>query len=124
MMAKLLERLPKMAAVILTVLVVGACEIRLRDDENQTTRAASTDQPADPAAAKLAECRSVTYEQIDVLSDCRKAWAEQRRQFLGQGGLAAPSENGASEPGSLLFVLKDQSRLPPAAPSIPQNEKE
>jgi conjugative transfer region protein TrbK len=124
MMTKLLERLPKMAAAVLAVLVLAACEIRLRGHENQSPPTTSTDQSADPAAVKLAECRSVTYEQKDALSDCRKAWAEQRRQFLGQGRLAAPSDNGASQPGSLLSVPKDQSRLPPVAPSIPQSEKE
>jgi conjugative transfer region protein TrbK len=125
MMTKLLERLPKMAAVllaVLVVLVVAACAIRLRGDENRTTPAASTDQPTDLGAAKLAECRSVTYEQKDALSDCRKAWAEQRRRFLGRAKLAAPSDSGASQSGSL--VPKDQSRLPPASPSIPENEKE
>ena len=42
---------------------------------------------SDPLAAKLAECRSVTYEQKDALTECRKAWAEKRRQFLGQDAL-------------------------------------
>jgi conjugative transfer region protein TrbK len=124
MMTKLLERLPKMAAVLLAVLIVAACTIRLRGDENQTAPTTPTDQSADPGAAKLAECRSVTYEQKDALSDCRKAWAEQRRQFLGQGRLATPSDSGASQSSSLLFVPKDQGRLPPAAPLIPENEKE
>ena len=124
MMTKLLERLPKMAAVLLAVLVLAACEIRLREDENQTTPATSADQSTDPGAAKLAECRSVTYEQKDALSDCRKAWAEQRRQFLGRRRFATPLDSGASQPVSPLFVPKDQSRLPPAALSTPQNAKE
>ena len=80
--------------------------------------------PADPLAAKLAECRSVTYEQKDALTECRKAWAEKRRQFLGQG--ARPlSDSRMPQTGSSLFVVpKDESRVPSGFPSIQQNEKE
>jgi len=73
---------------------------------------------------KLAECRSVTYEQKDALSECRKAWAEKRRQFLGQKP-SASSEKGNSPEGSSLFVPpKDESRLSPGYPPIQQPGKE
>ena len=39
---------------------------------------------------KLAECRSVTYEQDAAnYQQCRKAWAENRRHFLGRKDRAA-----------------------------------
>lgn len=113
---KTLERLPSMAAVMLVVLVVTACAIRLRGDDDQMNSSASVDRAADPLATKLAECRSVTYEQKDALSECRNAWAEKRRQFLGQKPSAA-SEKGNSQEGSSLFVPpKDESRLSPDYP--------
>jgi conjugative transfer region protein TrbK len=120
-----LERLPTLAAVVIVVLVVAGCGIRLRGDEGQTNTTASADVTSDPLATKLAECRSVAYEQKDALSECRKAWAEKRRQFLGQKASSASSENGAPREGSSLFVPpKDESRLSPGYPPIPQSGKE
>jgi conjugative transfer region protein TrbK len=121
MNTKAFERLPIVAAALLVVVVVAACAIRLRDDESPSASSPPTDQSIDPLATKLAACRSVTYEQKDALSECRKAWAEQRRQFLGRNTPSA-STNGTSSP---LFVLpKDESRLPAGYPTISQPEKE
>ena len=122
---KSLQWFPTMTAVVLIVLVVAACAIRLRDDENRTLSATSADHASDALATKLAECRSVTYEQKDALSECRKAWAEKRRQFLGQKISPAPSDNAPPLEGSSLFVPpKDESRLSPGYPPIPQSGKE
>ena len=119
-----LERLPTVAAVVLVVLIVAACTIRLRGDEEPANFSAFADQVSDPLAAKLAECRSVTYEQKDALSECRKMWAEKRRQFLGQKAPSASSESGTPQAGSSLFVSKDESRLRPGYPLIQQSGKE
>lgn len=125
MNTKKLERLPSLAAIVLVVLVVTACAIRLRGGEEQTKSSASADQASDPLTTKLAECRSVTYEQKEALSECRKAWAEKRRQFLGQKVPSASSGNGTSQEGSsLLAAPKDESRLPPGYPPVRQGEKE
>ena len=122
---KTLERIPALAAVALIGLVVAACAIRLRGDEGQSSTPASTDVASDPLATKLAECRSVTYEQKDALSECRKAWAEKRRQFLGQKAPAASDTGAAQAGGSSLFVApKDESRLPSGFPPIQQSGKE
>ena len=122
---KNLQRLPTMTAVVLVVLIVAACAIRLRGDEEQTKAAASADVASDSLARKLAECRSVTYEQKDALTECRKAWAEKRRQFLGQKAPSASSDNGTAREGSSLFVPpKNESRLPPGYPPIQQSGKE
>jgi conjugative transfer region protein TrbK len=122
---KNLQRLPSMTAVVLVVLIVAACAIRLRGDEEQTKAAASADVASDPLARKLAECRSVTYEQKDALTECRKAWAEKRHQFLGQKAPSASSDNETAREGSSLSVPpKDESRLPPGYPPIQQSGKE
>jgi conjugative transfer region protein TrbK len=125
MNTKKFERLSTMAAMMLVVVIVAACAIRLRGDEPQTNSPASVDGASDPLATKIAECRSITYEQKDALSECRKAWAEKRRQFLGQKAPSASSENGVPQEGSSLFVPpKDESRLSPGYPPIQQSGKE
>ena len=126
MKQKTLDRLPMMAAVALVVLIVAACAFRLRDDENQNTSATSF-QASDPLATKLAECRSVTYEQKDALSECRKAWAEKRRQFVGQTPPMPPG--GTTSQGEPpLFVPPEDASVPrlglPGHLSIPQSGKE
>jgi conjugative transfer region protein TrbK len=125
MNTKTIKRLPTVAAVALVVLVLAACAIRLRGGEGQSSTPASTDVKSDPLATKLTECRSVTYERKDALSECRKAWAEKRRQFLGQKA-PAPSDTGAAQAGSSsLFVApKDESRLPSGFPPAQQSGKE
>jgi conjugative transfer region protein TrbK len=123
MNTKTLERIPALAAVVLIVLVVAACAIRLRGDEAQTGTPASVHVRTDPLATKLAECRSVTYEQKDALSQCRKTWTEKRRQFLGQKAPAA-SDTGAAQAGSSLSVpSKDESRLPSGYAPIQETGK-
>jgi conjugative transfer region protein TrbK len=119
-----LDKLPMAAAMLLVVFAVAACAFRLRDDENQAPSAASAAEAPDPLARKLAECRSVTYEQKDALPECRKAWAEKRRQLLGQTSPGNSTPQGASP----LFVPPDDSsepRLgPPAHNLTPQSGKE
>lgn len=119
-----LSRIPCLMAFVLVALAIAACTIPLRGDDEQ----AKMRQPGSPAtdslAAKLAECRSVTSEQKDALTECRKAWAEKRRQFFGQD--ARPlSDSRMPQTGSSLFVApKDESRLPSGLPSTLQNGKE
>lgn len=123
MVAKMLDRLLKSAAVVLIVLAIAACTIHLRG-EDQAADIAPMEQPSDPLAAKLAECRSVTYEQKAALAECRKAWAEKRRQFLRQGAPSALPDSETSRKGSSLFVpQKDEDRVPFGLPSIPQSKE-
>src|SRR5712692_6588185 len=85
-----LDRLSIVAGVAVMVLVVAACAIKLRDDEDQFSASPSA-QEVDPLAAELVRCRTVTPEQKDALAACRRIWAEQRRQFLGQSKAPAPT---------------------------------
>jgi conjugative transfer region protein TrbK len=79
-----------LVALALVALAVAACTIPLRGDEEQAKILEPANTSPDPLAAKLAECRSVTYEQKDALTECRKAWAEKRRQFLRQDARPPP----------------------------------
>lgn len=120
----MLNRIPYLAALALVAIAVAACAFQLRGDEEQTNTPVSAEVTSDPLATKLAECRSVTYEQKDALSECRKAWAERRRQFLRQKA-QAPVDSRAPQSGSSLFVApKDETRLPSGYPPIQQTGKE
>jgi conjugative transfer region protein TrbK len=119
----MLDRLLKSTAMVIVVLVIAACTIHLRGDKDQAAAIPPTDQAAGPLAAKLAECRSVTYEQKAALAECRKAWAEKRNQFLRQGAPSASSDSETSRNGSSLFVPpNDEGRVPLGFPSIPQSK--
>ena len=120
-----IDRLPTMAVMMLVVLIVAACAIRLRDDGNQTASAISSDQASDPLPTKLAECRSVTSEQKEALSECRKAWAEKRRQFLRQTPPTS-SESAASQGKSPLFIPSEHDSGPRLGPhdSVPRSGKD
>jgi len=119
-----LSRIPYLMALALVALAIAACTIPLRGGEEQPKMLEPNAMPANPLAAKLAECRSVTYEQKDALTECRKAWAEKRRHFLGQD-TRPPSDSRMPQAGSSLFVApKDESRLPSGFPSIQQNGRE
>jgi conjugative transfer region protein TrbK len=122
-----LDRLSIVAGVAVMVLVVAACAIKLRGDEDQISALPSA-QEVDPLAAELARCRSVTPEQTDALEECRRVWAEQRRQFLGQSKTRSPTshpDNNAPNIGvPASGSRKDESRLPQGRPSIPTLEGE
>ena len=120
-----LDGIPYVAAFLaLVALVAAACTIPLRGDEDHPKVSDSGDATSDPLAAKLAECRSATYEQKHALAECRRAWAAKRLQFLGQKA-PGPSDTGMPQAGfSLLVVPKDESRLPSGSTSIQQTGKE
>jgi conjugative transfer region protein TrbK len=124
MITQKLSRIPYVAALALVALVAAACTIPLRGGEEQANIVEPGRITPDPLAAKLAECRSVTYDQKEALTECRNAWAEKRRQFLGQDA-RPPSDSRMPQAGSSLFVApRDESRLPSGFPSIQQNGKE
>jgi len=118
-----LDRLSIAAGVAVMVLVVAACVIKLRDDEEQTSSASPAPQEADPLVAELARCRMVTSEQKDALDECRRIWAAQRRQFLGQKKTPTPTGLPNDNAPNIRFPApgprKDESRLPQGWPSVP-----
>ncbi|MCP3441064.1 putative entry exclusion protein TrbK-alt [Bradyrhizobium sp. CCGUVB14] len=119
------ERIPIVLAVMLAVLVVAACAIRLRGDQDQTPSGASITQGSSEAtASKLERCRTVQYEQKDDLSACRKLWDEKRREFFGFGSGPSGARINESNPDATSPLRgKDESRLPSGYPSIPNNDE-
>lgn len=71
-------------AVIVLSLVVTACAIQLRGDGESAPMGSSASRAADPLAAQLKHCRTLTSEQSADIQECRRVWAENRRRFLGQ----------------------------------------
>jgi conjugative transfer region protein TrbK len=120
------DRLSIFAGVAVMVLVVAACAIKLRD-QDQALSTSSVSQDANPLAAEVARCRTVTPEQKDALAECRRIWAEQRRQFLGQKKTpttAHPNDGAPNMQSSTAGPWKDESRLPQGWPSVPTWEGE
>ncbi|MGY4412374.1 conjugative transfer region protein TrbK [Bradyrhizobium sp. LB7.1] len=123
-MKKRLERLPAAVALGLAVLVVGVCAIRLGEDGSAAQSSLYRASKSDATAAKLEQCRTVTYEHKEALLECQKIWAEQRRQFLEGSRPTDGSDNQTSVAPFLSPVpRKDQSRLPSGFPSIPSQSE-
>ncbi|WP_442894398.1 putative entry exclusion protein TrbK-alt [Bradyrhizobium sp. AZCC 1708] len=81
-------------AAVVPTLVVAACAIQLRGDDDSALGPSSVTQ-RDPVAAELDRCRTVTPEQVADIQECRRVWAENRRRFLGQRKASgAPSVDG------------------------------
>lgn len=122
-----LDRLPTIAAVVLAALIVVACTIRLRGEDNQAPSDTSMDRASDPMAEGLEQCLSVAADQPEVLTECQKVWAEKRREFLGGASPSSP-ERDPSLRGSPLFVSpNDDSDPGPRSSShgsIPQPAQE
>jgi conjugative transfer region protein TrbK len=112
-MFALIKRLPVIMIVGVTLLVITACTIRLREQGNEATASAAIPEKPDALGADLVRCRSLTSDQAPAYEQCRKIWAENRRRFLGQSSGAAERAGTSS-----LFVPKDQSRMPQTYPSI------
>ena len=123
-----INRLSLVAGVAVTVLVVAACAIKLRDDEGPTSSASSASAGADRLVAELERCRRVTPEQKDALEACRRIWAEQRRQFLRQSrNPALPAHPNDIAPNSqppAPVPRKDKSHQPQGWPPISPSESE
>jgi conjugative transfer region protein TrbK len=84
-------------AAVVPALVVAACAIPLRSDDGSALAATSTTQTRKSVAVELERCRSVTLEQVADIQECRRAWTENSRRFLGQSKApAAPSVNAQS----------------------------
>ncbi|WP_342709616.1 putative entry exclusion protein TrbK-alt [Bradyrhizobium sp. B124] len=123
MMKITFERLPMAMATALMVLAIAACAIRLRGDESPPE--SSTLAPkGDAAAAKLNQCRTVTYEQKDALLECQNIWADQRSRFLGGRVSSNSSDSRAGvAPSPSPVPRKDESRLSPGYPPVPSQSE-
>jgi conjugative transfer region protein TrbK len=105
---------------VVPTLVVAACAIQLRGDDDIPPARSSVTQAPDPGAAQLKRCRTVTSEHAAELQECRRVWTENRRRFIGVGKApAAPSVDAQpSAPPPLSAQPKDPGRLPLGGPPV------
>ena len=105
---------------VVAALVIAACAIRLRGDD-QAEPPAPLARGAEPMASRLEQCRTVELEQQDALAECERLWTKQRQRFLGER--SGPSQRPASATSGLgslpLVPRKDESYLPLGHPAIP-----
>ena len=73
----------RIAAVGFIVLIAAWAVIRSQHGEDPGIIAPLEREEADALASELARCRTVTLDATASLQNCRRVWAENRRQFFG-----------------------------------------
>ena len=113
-------------AAIVPGLVVAACAIQLRGEGEHAAMGSPASMAADPLAAKLEHCRTVTSEQLEDIQECRRVWAESRRRFLGQRKTpAAPSVDAQpNAPAPSSTQPKDPGRVLREGPPVATTKSE
>jgi len=112
MMPRLTPRqLARMAAVGLVVLIVALTIVRRRHSEQAVVPAPLEHGDAQGLVQELARCRTITSDEAAALETCRRAWAENRRQFFGSARLPqSPIDPVLSTPAA---PVKSQDRVLP-----------
>lgn len=100
METKLLARIGA-AAFVAGALTMTALELREEPRVARPQAAAVFVPDGDPLPAQLRACAAIGEIALS-LSDCRAAWAEKRRRFLGRGGV---SPLGAPPAGAAIAAL-------------------
>jgi conjugative transfer region protein TrbK len=110
----------RMAVVGVIVLIVASTIVGSRHSEDAVVLAPLAHGEADALVRELARCRTVTSDETAALETCRRAWAENRRQFFGVARLPQsaidPVLNTPAAPA------KNQDRVSP--PKVEQQQGE
>jgi conjugative transfer region protein TrbK len=114
------RQLARIAAVGLVVLIVALTIIRSRHGEQAVVLAPPEHGDAQGLAQKLARCRTITSDETAVLETCRRAWAENRRQFFGAG--RPPQSSIDSVLNAPAAPVKNQDRVLPREVEPQQGE--
>jgi conjugative transfer region protein TrbK len=113
--------LVRAAALALALAAIAIAIVQFRHDED-AHEVESRPVAADPLAADLARCRTVTPEQLAADDTCRRVWAENRRRFFRPSAPrqpAAPINPGA---GVSSTPPKIQDRIPSASSPLEPGE--
>jgi conjugative transfer region protein TrbK len=81
------RQLARIAAVSLVVLIVALTIVRSRHSEPGVVPATLEPGGSEAFVQELARCRTITSDETAALETCRRAWAENRRQFFGSARL-------------------------------------
>ena len=77
------RRFARIAALGSIILIAAWAVINSRRDEDPGTIAPLGLEEMDGLVSELARCRTVTLDDNTSLENCRRVWAEGRRQFFG-----------------------------------------
>jgi conjugative transfer region protein TrbK len=110
----------RIAAVGLVVLIVALTIARSRHSEPAVVLAPLEHGDAEALVQELARCRTITSDEAAALETCRRAWAENRRQFFGSVRLPqSPIDPALSAPAT---SVKNQDRVLPREVEPQQGE--
>ena len=112
MMSHLTPRqLGRIAAVGFVMLIVALAIVRHPYGEQAVFPAPLEHGDAPGLVQELARCRTITSDETAALETCRRAWAENRRQFFGSARPPqSPTDPVLKEPAA---PLKNQDRIVP-----------
>jgi conjugative transfer region protein TrbK len=106
-----LRQFARIAAVGFVVLIAALPIIRSQRAEDAGIIAPLKHEVADALASELARCRTVKLDEIASLENCRRVWAENRRQFFRP--TKTPPEPTGPVPAAAIASGKNQDRASP-----------
>jgi conjugative transfer region protein TrbK len=110
----------RIAAVGLVVLIVALTIVRTRHSEQAVVLVPVEHGDAAALVQELARCRTITSNETAALETCRRAWAENRRQFFGSARPPqSPTDPVLNAPAA---PVKNQDRVVPREVEPQQGE--
>ena len=114
------RQLTRIAAVGLIALIVALTIVRSRHGEQAVVLEPLEHRDAETLAEELARCRTITSGETALLETCRRAWAENRRQFFGSARPPqSPTDPVLNAPAA---PVKNQDRVVPREVEPQQGE--
>lgn len=110
----------RIAAAGFVVLIAAWAVIRSQHGEDPGIIAPLEREEADALASELARCRTVTLDATASLQNCRRIWAENRRQFFRPTKMLPASVE--PRPTAATGLEKIQDRFSPVEAEHQQNE--
>jgi conjugative transfer region protein TrbK len=104
------QQLVRIAAVWFVVFAATATVIHSRRTENAGTIVPFEREQMDALATELARCRTITPDDTAALENCRRAWAESRKNFFAP---AKSTQTQAPSPSAAAGPAKNQDRVTP-----------
>jgi conjugative transfer region protein TrbK len=112
------RQLARIAAAGFFVLVVALTIAKSQHSEDAVVFAPLEHGEPDALAQELARCRTIASDETAALETCRRAWAENRRQFFG--AVRAPQSPIDPVPIAPAAPVKNQDRASP--PKLEQQQ--
>lgn len=100
----------RIAAVGFVVFAATVAVIHNRRGEDAGIIVPFEREQADALATELARCRTITPDETDVLENCRRAWASNRKHFFTP---AKSTQTQASTSSAAAGPAKSQDRVTP-----------